>query len=158
MIGCCKSCGNKAVENRDLMLCSSCNRQRRKPPVKPKKRTPIRAVSAKKASALTKLAKTKVKMRESEIRYCTGCGCSDKPLSHSHTLPVGQYPDLESDLENLNYECYGYNGSCHEITETGDLEMQESLSNWPKKLAYILRVKPEYLEKIKLRNLKRERL
>lgn len=157
MLGC-KSCGNKTVENYELKLCASCNKERRKPPVKPKPRTPIKPISTKKATALAKLNKTKVKKREEGIFYCEGCGSSSLPLSHSHILSVGMFPELEADPNNIVYECYGYKGSCHEITETGSLELQETLSNWPKKLKYILKHAPEQLEKIKLRSHKQKKL
>lgn len=157
MLGC-VSCGNLAIEQRDLKLCASCNRERRKPPVKLKPKQAIKPVSTKKAQALAKLAKTKVLKREEGTRHCEGCGCTDKPLSHSHILSVGQFPQYESDPANITYECYGYSGSCHEITETGTIEIQEKLANWPKKLRYILKHAPEQLEKIKMRSLKREKL
>lgn len=159
----CKVCGSLKVENKEKALCATHNREARKAPAKIKPKTPLKKVSTKKAAALVKLAKTKVKKREEAVRWCEGCGRSDLPLSHSHILSVANYPHLEADPENLVYECYSERGdereySCHTITEVGTLEMQESLSNWPKKLRYILKHAPEHLEKIKLRSLKKERL
>lgn len=52
---------------------------------------------------------------------CEGCGCSSRPLSHSHLVPVGYDSSLEAEERNIRLHCLSYDGDkgCHEKWEDG---------------------------------------
>lgn len=146
-------CGSIHIENKDLALCSVCNRARRKaeaPKKEPKvyklKQTPIKQVSVKKAVATRAKEKAQRNMRGQGIRWCETCGASNKPLSHSHTIPVGRDLQLEADPENQLYECYGDSDSCHYIWEHGTLDQKMELSTFTRKVQYMYKTRPQYLK------------
>lgn len=152
-------CGSFKIENKDLSLCSVCNRERRKAeaPQKPQKvyelkRTEIKAVSTKKAAALSRKHKTQQEMAKKDIRWCETCGRADRPLSHSHVLSVGQYPQFEAVAENQIYECFGSRDSCHDVWENGTLEQKMEQSTWQRKIDVIMKLQPKHFNKIMLKN------
>ena len=51
--------------------------------------------------------------------YCTGCGRSDVPLSHSHLIPRSYNKSLEANKKNITYHCLsmGERRGCHDIWE-----------------------------------------
>jgi len=140
-------CGSFKIENVELGLCGSCNRLRRKAkaPAKPKKTYTLKQVSTKKAVATRAKEKTQLSMRSRGVRWCESCGSADKPLSHSHTIPVGRDAFLEADPENQLYECYGDSDSCHYIWEHGTLDQKMELPTFARKVKYMARVRPAYL-------------
>lgn len=84
-------------------------------------------------------------IEKKEIRWCESCGCTNRPLSRSHTLPVGQYPQFESLPENIVIECFGSSDSCHNIWENGTLAQKMKLETWEEKVKVILKYAPSYL-------------
>jgi hypothetical protein len=144
---------DKPIENEDLCLCASCNKARRKAEkeaAKPKKFHEIRKVSEKKAKALREKHKAYSKMDLVTPPFCSGCGRSGVPLSHSHIIPVGQYPQFEAVVENLVYDCIAPNPemngghSCHDIWEHGDWQAVKQLSNLQERLNVIIKLCPAY--------------
>jgi hypothetical protein len=140
----CKICGSFKIENKELALCASHNRERRKPePVKAKikpivKLSPkMRIRLRKKAEAATQAAK----QRENN-GYCETCGISRFYVAPSHTLSVKQFEHLEADQNNIVFECQ----ECHHMYEHNKPLFSVTYPEaWKKKLAYIKTVHPEYL-------------
>ena len=157
-MGC--SCGNKVIENKDLGLCATCNKARRKAEsdaLKPKKAfKPIKPISDKKKIAQAAKIATYKQMDETTPHYCSGCGRGGIPLSHSHIIPVGQYPEFEATLENLVYDCLMPNEnrpeagfkSCHDIWEHGTWDEAKLLNNFQERLNIVLKLCPVYFNKI----------
>jgi hypothetical protein len=75
--------------------------------------------------------------------YCTGCGRSDVPLSHSHLIPRSRRPDLQIDKRNITYHCLsiGERRGCHDIWEG---VKRYKLLDYPRNMEYILEVDTEY--------------
>jgi len=75
--------------------------------------------------------------------YCTGCGRSDVPLSHSHLIPRSRRPDLITDKRNITYHCLSMNGreGCHNIWES---IKRHKLLDYHRNIEYILEVDTEY--------------
>jgi len=146
-------CGSTKIENRDLGLCATSNKARLKAEKEPKpkkvytlKQTPIKQVSTKKAAAIRIKEKAQKEMRKQNIRYCETCGDpGHRPLSHSHILPVGQFPQFEATIENQLYECYGDSDSCHNIYEVGDFLQVYAQSTFSRKVKVMHKLAPEYL-------------
>lgn len=78
--------------------------------------------------------------------YCTGCGRSDVPLSHSHIIPVSRRKDLQLVKDNITYHCLslgqGIRRGCHEMWESRT--ERSMLLDYHKNLEYILEKDPEY--------------
>ena len=88
----------------------------------------------------------KIVYKEIELErghYCSGCGRSDVPLSHSHLIPRSRRPDLITDKRNITYHCLsmGERTGCHDIWEG---IKRDRLLDYPKNMEYILEVDPEY--------------
>lgn len=160
----CTVCGSLKVENKDLQLCATHNKERLKAareqdnpkPVKiyTLKQTPIKQLSSKTSKRKAAMVATQKKMREKGIRWCETCGCTDSPLSHSHTLPEGEFPELASEQDNMVYECYGHSASCHYIWENGSIEQKLELRTFKARIMYILNTRPGYLERFILNHSK----
>jgi diadenosine tetraphosphate (Ap4A) HIT family hydrolase len=75
--------------------------------------------------------------------YCTGCGRSDVPLSHSHLIPRSRRPDLVTNKKNITYHCLSMNGrkGCHDMWEGKD---RTKLLDYHKNLEAILEMDVEY--------------
>lgn len=75
--------------------------------------------------------------------YCTGCGRSDVPLSHSHIIPRSRRKDLTTATENITYHCLSMGGrrGCHDIWDSAD---KHKLLDYHKSMEYILTVDTEY--------------
>ena len=104
----------------------------------------MRKVSQKQTQINKKLHKVYKQMEETRGRYCTGCGRSDVPLSHSHYIARSRRKDLETDIENITYHCLtmvDYKGDsrkgCHELWEGGIADKQKLL-DYPRAMEYIL--------------------
>tara|TARA_R100000781_G_scaffold63337_1_gene40190 strand:- start:431 stop:763 length:333 start_codon:yes stop_codon:yes gene_type:complete len=76
--------------------------------------------------------------------YCTGCGRSDVPLSHSHIIPISRRKDLQLEKLNITYHCLsiGNRKGCHEMWETK--YERSKLLDYHKNIEYVLSVDPEY--------------
>ena len=78
--------------------------------------------------------------------YCTGCGRSDVPLSHSHIIPVSRRKDLQLVKVNITYHCLslgqGTRRGCHEMWESRS--ERSMLLDYHKNLEYILETDTEY--------------
>lgn len=62
-------------------------------------------------------------MDEDGYLHCTSCMIGSKvPLGHSHNLPKGKYPLLETDPENISLRCQdmGFHKGCHNALDSGD--------------------------------------
>jgi len=75
--------------------------------------------------------------------YCTGCGRSDVPLSHSHLIPRSRRQDLITDKNNITYHCLsmGERKGCHDIWDSAD---KYKLLDYHKSMEYILSMDTEY--------------
>ena len=75
--------------------------------------------------------------------YCTGCGRSDVPLSHSHIIPRSRRQDLITDKNNITYHCLsiGERKGCHDIWDNAD---KYKLLDYHKSMEYILSMDTEY--------------
>ena len=99
----------------------------------------MRKVSSKQAKINRKLKKVYEYIAETRGQYCSGCGRSDVPLSHSHYIARSRRKDLELDPNNITYHCLsmGDRKGCHELWECGVLDKQKLL-DYPKAMEYIL--------------------
>lgn len=120
MLVCC-GCGSPNIENKDLGLCASCNRDRRKVP-KVKVVHPVKKVTEKRA----KQNREYLKMREDFlIQYpvCQIAGCN-KPAVEVHHR-AGRANDLLTNPENFLAIC----SDCHsKITEHSREAINEGYS------------------------------
>ena len=75
--------------------------------------------------------------------YCSGCGSSAYPLSHSHKIPRSRRKDLETDKDNITYHCLDMDGrkGCHSLWESAQ---RYKLLDYHKNIQYILSVDEEY--------------
>jgi len=99
----------------------------------------MRAVSKKQAKINNKLKKVYKEIAETRGHYCTGCGRSDVPLSHSHYIARSRRKDLETEPDNITYHCLsmGERKGCHQLWEGGIADKQKLL-DYPKAMEYIL--------------------
>lgn len=102
----------------------------------------MKQVSNKQAIIKRKLRETYEQIDNEREQICQGCGRSDKPLSHSHTISqkrckeIGK-PELIWDKDNIEIECFGNNEDCHNIWEKGTLLQKWAMDNFLRKLKYI---------------------
>lgn len=110
----------------------------------------IRLMSKKKQAANKKKLATYAEIEEKgRGAFCESCGTTSKPLSRSHILPVGQYPQFEAVEENIVIDCYGDSESCHEIWAGGTWkEKVKKLENLDHRIEVILKLAPSFLEQI----------
>ena len=75
--------------------------------------------------------------------YCSGCGRSDVPLSHSHIIPRSRRKDLITSKTNIQYLCLsmGERRGCHEMWESSE---RYKLLCYHKNMEYILETDTEY--------------
>jgi hypothetical protein len=104
----------------------------------------MRKVSKKQSAINNKLKKVYKEIAETRGHYCTGCGRSDVPLSHSHYIARSRRKDLETDPRNITYHCLsiGERKGCHNLWE-GGLSEKQRLLDYPKAMEYILEEDPE---------------
>ena len=67
----------------------------------------MKKISNKQAKENRELRKVYERMEQERGHYCTGCGRSDLPLSHSHIIPRSRRKDLVTDPLNITYHCLG---------------------------------------------------
>jgi hypothetical protein len=80
----------------------------------------LRKVSKKQSKINTELKKVYKELQEERPQYCTGCGRSDVPLSHSHLVPRSYNKSLETNKNNITFHCLsmGERVGCHTIWES----------------------------------------
>ena len=105
----------------------------------------MRKISKKQQKINKRLKEVYQEIYETRPHYCTGCGRSDVPLSHSHIIPRSRRKDLECDPKNITYHCLGdyKRKGCHQLWE-GTLSEKQMLLDYHKSLEYILEVDTEY--------------
>ena len=108
-----------------------------------KKQRGMKAISKKQSAVNKELKKVYQEIAEERGHYCTGCGRSDVPLSHSHIIPRSRRADLTADKRNITYHCLDSNGrkGCHTIWEGVD---RDTLLDYPRNIEYVLEVDVEY--------------
>jgi hypothetical protein len=99
----------------------------------------MRAISKKQSKINRELKKVYNYIAETRGHYCSGCGRSDVPLSHSHYIARSRRKDLETDPDNITYHCLsiGERKGCHSLWEGGVADKQKLL-DYPKAMEYIL--------------------
>tara|TARA_R100000781_G_scaffold108489_2_gene73052 strand:+ start:2562 stop:2897 length:336 start_codon:yes stop_codon:yes gene_type:complete len=99
----------------------------------------MKTISKKQAKINRELKKVYKEIEETRGHYCTGCGRSDVPLSHSHYIARSRRKDLETDINNITYHCLsmGERKGCHELWE-GSIADKQKLLDWPLAMEYIL--------------------
>ena len=65
----------------------------------------IKKISNKQSKVNKLLKKVYKEIAEERGHYCTGCGRSDVPLSHSHLIPRSYNKSLETNKRNITYHC-----------------------------------------------------
>tara|TARA_R110000772_G_scaffold63077_1_gene141423 strand:- start:383 stop:706 length:324 start_codon:yes stop_codon:yes gene_type:complete len=100
-------------------------------------------LSKKKIEQNKQLKKVYKEIADERGHYCTGCGRSDVPLSHSHLIPRSRRQDLITVKENITYHCLsmGERKGCHDIWDSTD---KHRLLDYHKSMEYILSVDTEY--------------
>jgi hypothetical protein len=103
----------------------------------------MKTISKKQSQVKRKLNKIYKEIANERGAYCTGCGSSIYPLSHSHLIPRSRRPDLVTDKRNITYHCMDTNDrkGCHNIWESRE---RYKLLDYHKNLDYIKEVDTEY--------------
>ena len=103
----------------------------------------MRAISKKQSIINKELKKVYRELEDERGHYCTGCGQSNIPLSHSHIIPRSRRADLITDKRNITYHCLDTPNrkGCHTIWEG---IKRDTLLDYPKNIEYILEVDTEY--------------
>ncbi len=107
----------------------------------------MKKVSSKQSKINKELKRVYKEISQERGHYCSGCGRSDVPLSHSHLIPRSRRPDLQTDKRNITYHCLSMGGSngrkgCHEIWEGIN---RDRLIDYHKNMEYIFRSRPRIL-------------
>ena len=105
----------------------------------------MRKVSKKQSKINKELKKVYSEIAETRGHYCTGCGRSDVPLSHSHYIPRSRRKDLETNRNNITYHCLSMGGrkGCHDLWEGGVSDKQK-LMDYHQAMEFILEQDTEY--------------
>lgn len=74
---------------------------------------------------------------------CKGCN-QMLPGSHSHIIPISEDQSLESEIENITYHCM----ECHKKMESHNVEIMKTMLDFEKNMAYILKTRPFYYQKL----------
>lgn len=92
-------------------------------------------------------------MDDTQAHICSGCGSGSYPLSHSHIIPVGQFPEFEAELTNIVYDCLtiGEHLGCHDKWEHGTTEEKQELLNYTERMQVIKTLSIPYLKRILLK-------
>lgn len=103
----------------------------------------MKAISQKQSAINRNLKKVYKEIELERGHYCSGCGRSDVPLSHSHLIPRSRRQDLVADKRNITYHCLDMDGrkGCHTMWESKEREM---LMDYHRNMEYILEVDVEY--------------
>lgn len=103
----------------------------------------LKKVSKKQQKINKELKEVYQQISQERPHYCTGCGRSDVPLSHSHIIPRSRRKDLITDKNNITYHCLSMGGrkGCHEIWDSND---RVSLLDYHDNMEYIRTIDTEY--------------
>tara|TARA_Y100000361_G_scaffold135283_1_gene135051 strand:- start:632 stop:970 length:339 start_codon:yes stop_codon:yes gene_type:complete len=103
----------------------------------------MKTISKKQSQVKRKLNKIYKEIANERGAYCTGCGSSIYPLSHSHIIPRSRRPDLVTDKRNITYHCMDTidRKGCHNIWESRE---RYKLLDYHKNLEYIKEIDTEY--------------
>ena len=103
----------------------------------------MKQVSKKQSTINRELTKVYKEIANERGHYCTGCGRSDVPLSHSHIIPRSRRADLVTDKKNITYHCLDTNGrkGCHTMWEGIE---RDKLLDYQRNMEYILENDTEY--------------
>lgn len=124
--------------------CTLCDHIYKEEVKKPRYSIPKMSAKYKKRNKLKMEAYAEIEKKG--IRFCESCGSSDRPLSRSHILPVGKYPQFEALEENIVIECFGDSSSCHNQYENAPIEQKMKSLVWDRKVDVILKYAPSYLD------------
>ena len=104
----------------------------------------MKTVSKKQSAINRELKRVYKEMELNRGQYCTGCGKSGIPLSHSHYIARSRRKDLETDPNNITYHCLsmGRKG-CHDLWE-GTLRDKQRLLDFHRNMEYIVEKDYEY--------------
>tara|TARA_Y100001973_G_C5204596_1_gene340517 strand:- start:404 stop:739 length:336 start_codon:yes stop_codon:yes gene_type:complete len=105
----------------------------------------MKKVSKKQTKINKELKKVYKEIAETRGHYCTGCGRSDVPLSHSHYIPRSRRKDLETKINNITYHCLSMGGrkGCHDLWG-GGISDKQKLMDYHQAMEYILEQDTEY--------------
>lgn len=108
----------------------------------------MKKVSNKQAVIKRKLNEVYAIIDNEREPVCQGCNRGDKPLSHSHTISQKKCKELGKveliwDKDNIEIECFGSKGDCHDIWERGSIIEKMKLRNFKRKLEYIEKHDPQ---------------
>jgi len=143
---CCK-CDNLHVENRDLGLCSSCNRARRagENPLPAKTPKAIAAVSPHRAAAMVVQKKAYATIT---AKCCEACGRPGK-LDNSHVLTQHQFEVHRANPFNILKLCR----ECHDMWEHKKQKFQKQFpETWATSMHIMQELEPQYYEQFKLKH------
>ena len=103
----------------------------------------MKKISDKQKKQNRKLSSVYTEIASERGHYCSGCGKSNVPLSHSHLIPRSRRKDLVTDKRNITYHCLsiGEHKGCHDLWESKD---RVKLLDYHKNMEYILEVDTEY--------------
>ena len=103
----------------------------------------LKRVSKKQSKINKRLKEVYKELSLERPQYCTGCGKSDVPLSHSHLIPRSYNKSLETNKDNITYHCLsmGERKGCHEIWEGKD---RSQLLDYMKNMETILQLDESY--------------
>ncbi len=103
----------------------------------------IKKISNKQSKVNKLLKKVYKEIAEERGHYCTGCGRSDVPLSHSHLIPRSYNKSLETNKRNITYHCLsmGDRKGCHDIWESSE---RFKLLDYAKNMETILELDESY--------------
>lgn len=133
----------RPVENKDTGLCATHGAEERKRARQagaPKKQYRIPPVSeqGKRRKKEKEFAYKQVDAKGQQ--HCGGCGYA-KPLTHSHILPVSQYPKHAANPENIFMDCI----ECHTRWEHGSWEDVQVLLDIDKRLQTANKLDKQYV-------------
>ena len=109
----------------------------------------MKQVSKKQSTINRELTKVYKEIANERGHYCTGCGRSDVPLSHSHIIPRSRRPDLITEKRNITFHCLVREDDsigCHQRWEG---KQRVELMDYERNMEYIKEVDKEYYYLIK---------
>ena len=143
----CVKCHKQSILN-SKSLCPECVWQKNHPGQT--RLNYINPVSKKKSQKISQKIETYKKMDEVSEKVCSGCGRSDRPLSHSHLIPESYDDRFSADPRNIKYHCLDLGGEkgCHRKWESHDLEVMKELLDFEENMEYIREVCPSYYNQL----------
>jgi len=145
----CHVCGSNKVENRDLQLCATHNRERIKAerPVVVKERKPIAQISAKRADLLKDRAKAYAVVKKEQPR-CACCGTTYR-LTPSHVLSQAHFKEHIANARNIVTLCQ----TDHILWEHHKAQFALMFPDvWALKMGIMEELAPEYFQQFKVKH------